>query len=75
MVGMNDRLPVAMINTSYGVTCPSLENTSLANRSIFSTRTPACRVISFSSYHGMELRKMSASLSSPERTWLSMIRL
>ena len=73
--GMNDRLPVAMINWSYGVSWPSSENTTLANRSIRFARTPACRVISFSSYHSSELRKIPSWVSSPESTWLSMIRL
>ena len=41
--GMKERLPVAMISWSYGVIWPSSENTTLANRSIRSTRTPACR--------------------------------
>ena len=50
MGGMNDRLPVAMISTSYGVTWPSSPKTTLANRSIRVTRTPACRVMSFSTY-------------------------
>ncbi len=63
--GMNERLPVAMINWSYGVIRPSSENTTLANRSIRSTRTPACRVMPFSTYQSSELRKMSASASSP----------
>ena len=52
MAGMNDRLPVAMISTSYGVTVPSSAKTSLANRSIRVARTPACRVMSFSTYQG-----------------------
>ena len=73
--GMNERLPVAMISWSYGVTWPSSAKTTLANRSIRLTRTPACRVMSFSSYHRSVLRKMSSSVSSPDSTWLSMIRL
>ncbi len=72
---MKERLPVAMINWSYGVIWPSSENTTWAKRSIRLTRTPACRVMPFSTYHSSELRKMSASASSPDSTWLSMIRL
>ena len=53
---MNERLPVAMISLSYGVIRPSSVKTTLANRSIRVTRTPACRVMSFSTYqsHGVE---------------------
>jgi len=72
---MWERLPVAMMRVSYGVTRPSLEKTCLVNLSIRSTPTPACRVMLFSRYQDRAFRKMSASLSSPERTWLSMIRL
>ena len=73
--GMKERLPVAMMSWSYGVTRPSSEKTTLAKRSIRLTRTPACRVMPFCSYHSKELRKMSVSASSPDSTWLSMIRL
>ncbi|MCY1235496.1 hypothetical protein D9M72_481140 [compost metagenome] len=73
--GMNDWLPVAMISTSYGTTWPLLAKTYLVKRSIRSTRTPACSVMLLSWYQCREFRKMSASLSSPERTWLSMILL
>ncbi len=72
---MKELLPVAMISWSYGVMRPSSENTSLACRSILVTRMPACRVMPFSAYHGSELRKMSLSLSSPDSTWDSMMRL
>lgn len=72
---MNARLPVAMISWSYGVADPSSPKTTLANRSIRSIRTPACRVMSFSTYHWTLLRKMSCSLSSPDSTCDSMIRL
>ena len=73
--GRKDRLPVAMINWSYGVTWPSSENTTRANRSIRPTRTPACRAMSFSTYHSRVLRKIPSWDSSPDSTWLSMIRL
>ena len=73
--GMKARLPVAMISWSYGVVDPSSPNTTLANRSIRSIRTPACRVMSFSTYQSIVLRKMSSSLSSPDSTWLNMMRL
>ena len=72
---MNERLPVAMTQVSYGVTEPSSAKINLAKRSIRVTRTPALRVISFSSYHSRLLRKMPSSVSSPESTWLNMIRL
>ena len=48
--GTNGRLPVAMISLSYGVAVPSSAYTTLANRSIRSTRTPACSVMPFSAY-------------------------
>ena len=66
--GMKDRLPVAMINSSNGVICPSSENTTLAKRSMRCTRTPACKVMPFSMYHSSEFRKMSSCDSSPEST-------
>ena len=73
--GRNERLPVARISWSYGVTWPSSEKTTLANRSIRVTRTGACRSMPFSTYHSNGLRKMPSCASSPESTWLSMIRL
>ena len=58
--GMKEWLPVAMISWSYGVTWPSSENTTWANRSIRLTRTGACRSMPFSAYHSKELRKISS---------------
>ena len=54
--GKNVRLPVAMTSLSYGSIVPSLPKTFFANRSTRTTRTPACRVMSFSAYQSSGLR-------------------
>jgi hypothetical protein len=64
-----------MINASYGVTVPSSARTSLANRSIRTTRTPACSVIPLSRYHSRGLRKISATSSVPASMPDNRIRL
>ena len=75
IIGMNGELPVAITSLSYGTRSPPAPYAVFDLRSMPMTRTPACSVMSFSSYHDSGLMNMSFGSWVPASTPESRMRL